>query len=146
AGSRRKWDGPDELRPLSKAGARQANALVAVIRRDLGKKRVHHVASSPFVRCVQSVEPLATTLGVAIEEVDALAEGTPAEDAVRVVEKFAGEHSVLCTHGDVVEHVLAHLREQGIDVSPFRFSKGSTWVLETKRGQITAARYIPRPR
>jgi broad specificity phosphatase PhoE len=37
--------------------------------------------SSPSVRCVQTVRPLALARKVAVEEVQQLAEGTPARDA-----------------------------------------------------------------
>ena len=42
------------------------------------------ILSSPFVRCVQTVEPLAHRLRVKVEEVDELAEGQ-GEDAVSLL-------------------------------------------------------------
>ena len=51
AGSRKDWSGDDRLRPLSKAGHRQAEALVPLL---VGYP-ITRVLSSPFVRCVQTV-------------------------------------------------------------------------------------------
>jgi len=56
AGSRSAWSGPDDLRPLTKTGRRQADALGDL----LAERRVTRVVSSPSVRCRQTVEPLET--------------------------------------------------------------------------------------
>ena len=93
AGDRAAWEGDDRLRPLDKKGRRQAKRLVPLLT-ELGARRI---VSSPYLRCVQSVEPLAAALGVAIEEDERLAEGHG--DAAR---SLLGEDGVVaCTHGDV---------------------------------------------
>ena len=55
AASRSKWDGDDRLRPLTKRGQRQALDLVS----QLSEQPVHRVLSSPYLRCVDTVAPLA---------------------------------------------------------------------------------------
>ncbi|MFL5943631.1 MAG: SixA phosphatase family protein [Gaiellaceae bacterium] len=100
AGDRDHWDGPDRLRPLDERGRRQASELVELLR-PFGLRRV---VSSPYARCVETVEPLATALGVPLEEDDRLAEG-----AGPGAEELLREDGVLaCTHGDVVCDVLGH--------------------------------------
>ena len=104
AGSRKAWTSDDELRPLSKAGKAQARALA----KRLAGEGITRVFSSPYVRCRQTVEPLAERIGVPVEPSDALREGASLADSLRLVEKVAGENAVLCTHGDVLGNLLLH--------------------------------------
>jgi broad specificity phosphatase PhoE len=108
AGDREHWDGPDLLRPLDKRGRRQAAELVELLR-PFGLRRV---VSSPYTRCVETVEPLAAALGLPVEEDDRLAEG-----AAPGAEALLQEDGVLaCTHGDVVSDVLGHGLKKGAAV------------------------------
>jgi broad specificity phosphatase PhoE len=94
AGDREAWAAPDALRPLDERGRRQAAELVPLLL-ELGVERV---VSSPYVRCVQTVEPLAAALGVELEEDERLAEGEGGAAA-----DLIAEHGVVaCTHGDVI--------------------------------------------
>jgi len=130
------------LRPLSKVGRRQADALVA----QLKDEPVARIVSSPYVRCRQSVEPLAAQRRVPVELSDALTEDAPLSETLRLIEKVSDEPTVLCTHGDVIENVLDHLREQAVKLKGGRqFAKGSTWVFEVQAGNITSGRYQSPP-
>ena len=141
AGSRRDWSKDDDLRPLSPVGHRQATriaeALVAV-----GATRI---VSSPYVRCRQTLDPLAQRLRLPLELSDALAEGALLTDTLRLVEKVAGETAVLCTHGDVVTNVIEHLGNASVPVDDDRLEKGSIWELEMRDGEIVGAHYRPPP-
>ena len=141
AGSRGAWDGPDPARPLSKAGRRQAAGLVG----QLGDREITRIVSSPYVRCTETVEPLAHRLHLAVEPSPSLEEGASLPEALRLVEKVADEPTVLCTHGDVIEELLAHLRRRDVVNGDARLEKGSTWVLRTDGGEITGAGYVPPP-
>jgi broad specificity phosphatase PhoE len=141
AGSRGRWSGPDDLRPLSKAGRRQADALGAL----LGDRGVTRVVSSPFVRCRQTVVPLAERLRVPVDLADALAEGTPLSEALLLVAKYADQPAVLCTHGDVIGALLDQLAHRGLVDQDFRCEKGSTWVLEFDGDDVTGATYLAPP-
>lgn len=141
AGSRSAWSGPDDQRPLTKTGRRQADAL-----RDLLADRgVTRVVTSPYVRCRQSVEPLAQRLRLPIDLADELAEGTPLPQARRLIEKFTHEPTVLCTHGDVIGELLASLAQDGLIGPDVRFEKGSTWVLDFLGDEVTGATYLAPP-
>jgi 8-oxo-(d)GTP phosphatase len=123
AGDRDKWGGRDDLRPVSPKGEVQAKALVD----QLADFEIERVLSSPYLRCTQTVAPLAAARGLAVEPCDDLAEGEgPA--GLALVRRLLAEpnHTVLCTHGDVVEEVLDGL---GVDRDDFT-RKGATWVLE----------------
>jgi 8-oxo-dGTP diphosphatase len=139
AGEREDWDGDDRKRPLSKKGWKQARGLVEQLE-PLGVRRL---ISSPYVRCVQTLEPLAERLGLKVEEDDRLAEGAglAALDLVRE----AGEGAALSTHGDICADVLGYLARQGIVKGALQAEKGSTWVLDLRGEQITGASYITPP-
>ena len=111
--------------------------------RDQPLKRV---LSSPFVRCVQTVEPLASALGLQVEKTQALAEGRSA-DALALLHELAGEDAALCTHGDVIPEVLQALESEGVHIqSEWKWPKASTWVLHHEDGGLARATYVPRPR
>ena len=142
AGSRSAWDGPDDLRPLTKAGRKQADALVEL----LGDVGVTRIVSSPYVRCRQTVEPLAQGLRIPVDLAEALAEGALLTEVLRLVEKVGGEEAVLCTHGDVIEALLGYLHDRpGVPVHGHAYEKGSTWALEVRSGSVTSARYLDPP-
>ncbi len=141
AGSRKAWTGDDELRPLSKAGTAQARALA----KRLAGAGITRILSSPYVRCRQTVEPLAERIGVRIEPSDTLREGAPLADSLRLVEKVAGENAVLCTHGDVLANLLMHFAHLGVDLETDRIEKGSVWALEFADGEVRSATYLPPP-
>jgi broad specificity phosphatase PhoE len=143
AGDRRAWREDDTYRPLSGPGHIQARRLAEVFVNAVFDR----VLSSPYVRCMESVVPLASTRGLAIEPVDALAEGADLEDVLTLIRKHAVHGAVMCTHGDVIPMVLAYYAESGIDVGKrARWPKGCTWVLSTDAtGEVRAAKYLPPP-
>lgn len=138
AGDGDAWEAPDHLRPLSVKGIRQAEALVFA----LADLAVERVLSSPYLRCTQTVEPLALVRGVPLDVGDALAEGSGSA-AVALVRRLAGSPVALCTHGDVIGEILAAVAPPG----PWRMKKGSVWILEADpgSGRYVEARYLPRP-
>ena len=141
AGNRAKWDGPDELRPLTGSGRRQAEALVpALAAHDLAA-----LVSSPYVRCVQTLEPLASACGLPLQEHDALAEGGSGSEAIRLLLSVAALGSAaLSTHGDVQPEVIESLGDAGVPVNgPRLFQKGSVWEIEVRAGEPVAGRYRP---
>jgi 8-oxo-dGTP diphosphatase len=141
-GSRSHWTEDDRLRPLSKAGRRQAEALVKAFR----GLDVERAISSPYVRCVQTIRPLALDRGVQVETSEALAEGAPPEDALALLEETVHTPTVFCTHGDVVPAVVLHLAERGAELEGERdWKKGSVWALERRDGRVVRARYLPPP-
>ena len=139
AGSRSAWTDADELRPLSKTGRRQAEGLVRAFR----GLEVELVLSSPYVRCIQTVRPLALDRGLTVEVADVLTEGAPLAPVLELVEELASTPAVLCSHGDVIPAVVLHLAEVGMRIDGERdWQKGSVWVLEREGGRFTRGRYL----
>jgi 8-oxo-dGTP diphosphatase len=141
AGNRRQWSSDDDLRPLSRAGRAQAEAIADA----LAGERITRVVSSPYVRCRQTLDPLAQRLRVPLELSDALAEGASLTDTLRLIEKLHGVVAALCTHGDVIEGLLEHLARSGVDVDGNKLEKAATWVLDVLEGEIVRAEYVPAP-
>ena len=139
AGNRRDWRGDDDLRPLSSSGHVQSEWIASALL-DQGITRI---VSSPYVRCRQTVDPLAQQLRLPVELSDGLAEGATTTETMRLLEKVSDEQVVLCTHGDVVENVLDHVREVGVELPHSRLEKGSIWILDTRDGETTGATYLP---
>lgn len=108
AGDRDDWDGPDLLRPLDRRGRRQAAELVELLR-PYGLRRI---LSSPYVRCLETVEPLGAALGLPVEEDERLTEG-----AGPGARELLQEDGVLaCTHGDIVFEMLGDNLKKGAAV------------------------------
>ena len=84
-----------------------------------------------------------------VETADALAEGTPLDDVLRLVEKVADQETVLCTHGDILKLLLEHVRGTGVKVRRRNgvplMEKGSVWELATDHGTIVSATYHKPP-
>jgi broad specificity phosphatase PhoE len=142
AGSRSHWPEDDRLRPLSKKGFKQAEGLVSV----LAPFPVSTIYSSPFLRCVQTVEPLARAHKLPLKQTSMLAEGHGLAGAMQVMNHPKLDHAVLSTHGDVVWELVEELVKQRV-IRPGAggFDKGSTWVVDLEDGSFTRARFIPAP-
>ena len=142
AGAKDRWSGDDRLRPLTDRGRREALALV----RTLTAYEPVRVLSSPLVRCLQTVSPLAAHLGLAIEESEAL--GPQADlEAVRLVRSLtsATRTVVVCTHGETIEALQRGLVRPGkLTFGPGgAHEKGSVWLLHASAGRLTHATYLP---
>lgn len=142
AGQRSTWNGDDRERPLSRQGRIQAQRLVGL----LAPYRPQRLLSSPYLRCVETLGPLAAATGLEVEEEEDLAEGT-GRAAVSLLRSLAGEQAALCTHGDIVPEVLEALvaTDAMSLLSERKWAKGGTWVLEDKAGRFVRARYLAAP-
>jgi len=130
AGKRGVWSGDDRLRPLDARGRKQAQGIASA----LADRGVDRILSSPYVRCLQTVEPLAAALELEVEERPELAEGAGASASSALAEEMADRNAVLCTHGDVVEDLLGE---------PMK--KGAAYVLERTQDGLEPVNYLPPP-
>jgi len=116
AGDRTVWDADDLLRPLDERGRAQAEELVS----RLTRFRVDTIYSSPAARCIETVEPLASSLGLPVVVRDELAEEHQWEDGGSLLEELAGRDVVVCGHGGL---------EQALR-KPRKWRKGAAFVLD----------------
>jgi len=131
AGDRDHSDGDDRMRPLDDKGQRQAEALASTLA-GLGVRSLY---SSPALRCIQTLEPAATLLGLSIEARTELDEGADHRDVLALLEETDREPPALSTHDDVVGELLPGEKCE----------KGAIWVVDVENGEVRPGRYLPPP-
>jgi 8-oxo-dGTP diphosphatase len=133
--------GNDRERPLTRAGRDQADAMASA----LAEHPITRIVSSPYVRCMETMEPLATKLGLTVHAVAALAEEQPIAEAIELL-SILPDNSVACTHGDILPGVVDRLALRGmiIEGDP-DWRKGVTWVLDRDCDEFVRGRVIPPP-
>ena len=142
AGKRSQWDDDDSLRPLVAEGVRQSEVIAEAI----APLQPTALFSSPYVRCMQTLEPLSIATGLQVAPHELLAEGV---DFIRTVEWIhtLADGAVMCSHGDVIPEIIDALERRGMEVNGFRESrKGSVWVLDHLAGKFTSGHAWPPPR
>jgi 8-oxo-dGTP diphosphatase len=142
AGSRSDFRGDDRMRPLSPAGYRQARALADA----LTAAGVKSLISSPYLRCLETLQPAARALATTIAIDDRLSEGRSGVDAVELLETLP-DATAICSHGDVIPETIAALQRRGCELtSAPDWRKGSVWVLDRDaNGEIITAYAWPPP-
>ncbi len=141
AGNRHEWEGSDWTRPLTKKGRRQALRL----RERFDDIDVSKVLSSPYVRCIQTVEPIAFSHHLALESTPVLAEDGSFGNVIELLESVP-DNTVLCSHGDVIPDTIAALFRRGMEVTaPVDWRKGTTWVLHRNADGFPYAEIWPPP-
>ena len=130
AKNRRDVDQPDELRPLTKRGRREAEAIAERLREEPFAKLV----SSPYVRCVQTLEPLAVALELPIETTELLGEGSRRRTGVL---ELAAHPRPTTSRSRAVRtetwssSVVRAVASTGVTLDgPFDVPVASAWVLE----------------
>ncbi|MET0728689.1 MAG: phosphoglycerate mutase family protein [Acidimicrobiales bacterium] len=141
AGTQDRGDEPDEGRPLSKRGRRQATALGDQLV-DAGIKRL---VASPFLRCCQTLQPLGDRLGIEVEVDERLAEGQGFAGALAIATELRGSAAAICSHGDVIPDLLEALVRRGMKLKDARWQRASTWVLTRDGDGFSKATYLPPP-
>ena len=121
AGDRSAWTGDDFLRPLSRRGQMQAEALLT----QFAGLQIDRLLSSPYVRCVETLAPLGEHLGLEVELRDELGEGAGAAGALALVDA-ADAPMAICSHGDVIGSLVEALDRRGVPRDDDRVAKGST--------------------
>lgn len=138
----------DLQRPLSLLGSMQATMGIAPFLVGAGVTRL---LSSPAVRCLQTLEPAAATLGLTVEAADELAVTAPGLSLLRLLEQGGTQGAALCTHGEALTALSAAWRSAGLDVvgpdgAPVTLAaipKGAAWVVDGAGGRQLTARLVP---
>jgi broad specificity phosphatase PhoE len=123
---------------LTRAGWKQAEALSVA----LAGHAPAVLVSSPYVRCLETLEPLAALRGLPVQQHAALAEAAPAADALALLATTATLGLVVaCTHGDVQAALVESLSARGAAFArPLEFAKGSVWELSVNGGEVVGGR------
>jgi 8-oxo-dGTP diphosphatase len=105
------------------------------------------LVSSPYLRCLQTMAPLAAHVGLEVEQSPALAPDA-ASAALSLIRGLSAPQSpsgvVLCTHGEVMGAVLTEMAaEDGVELERRPTGlKGCSWVLDVRRGKLVDAHYL----
>ena len=137
AGVRNNLDPSDDQRPLDEVGHNQAQTL-ADAWTDTGIEAIY---SSPALRCVQTVEPLAERLQMTVQIAPELFEGASTSRSIEYIRSFTGRSVVLCSHGDVIPDVLRNLQVGGSLLQGRGCAKGSIWQLDNSTDRIETGIY-----
>lgn len=131
AKSRETWKQPDHLRPLNAKGKRQALAIAD----ELATSDIRQIRTSPAIRCVQTVEPLAARAKLKLRVDDALMEGSTFE----LPDESANGLHIYCAHGDNIPALL-----DALHIDHENCQKGSIWLIKRDNaGDITEVAYVP---
>jgi broad specificity phosphatase PhoE len=131
AGGRFSWPGPDRLRPLTGIGWQQAQELAE----RLDGARITRIVSSPWLRCQQTVLPLAEARQLPIDSEASLGQIASVDRAIRLVTEAVGP-TVICSHPDLVFAIIEHLRASGRRVRPLC---GVAWTTDHVALEVVAA-------
>ncbi len=141
AGSRSSFDGNDIDRPITASGRRQAELLCEVEELKDGT----YLVSSPYTRCIQTLEPLSNLLSVDIELDRRLVEGS---ESIKM-EQWLSDMSersdtvIACSHGDVIPHLVELIAARsGIEWFSLLCAKGSFWCAELDGAVATSLLYV----
>jgi len=121
----------DRERSLDGLGRVQARDL----RQALAGSPIERIVTSPHARCVETVRPLASLVGLELERHDALVPNGSRKSALALLEKLPVE-SLLCTHREVIERLFD---------GAVRCEKGGAWVLEQDAERWRPVLYLPAP-
>lgn len=151
--SRAKWRKGEETRPLNSKGKKQAAALPPLI----SAYAPGSVVTSPWMRCVATVEPFARSGGMEIGTKDSLTEAAHEKRpsrAAAVVDRVlrSARPAVVCTHRPVLPTVVSVARDHATKdaalelprSNPF-LAAGEALVLHTTdQGTVVAIeRHLP---
>jgi len=115
AGDRLAWVGDDRDRPLDERGRRDAKELVA----RLAGFELEAILTSPYLRCLETVEPLAQARKLELDVREELGVERQWTDGVALVRSLAGRDVAICGHGGL---------ESVVQAAP-KWKKGAVFVL-----------------
>lgn len=147
AGSRDEWDGPDVTRPLDDTGRAQSDRLAALLALFAPDRAI----SATPRRCVQTLEPVARALGLAVDSDSSYDEEShersPETAAERIrAQAAAGGVVVVCSQRLVIPDTVALLADvDGLSVPVIASEKGTTWALAFTGTTLVAAEHLAPP-
>jgi 8-oxo-dGTP diphosphatase len=125
AGDSSAWIGDGRARPLDEHGRAQAAALVGL----LADRPLTRVVTSPYLRCVESVDPLARERGLPLEYRHELGDDADPEETLALLRELGEEPAAACAHGDLIRELLGDELEKG-EVAAVEVTSEGLSVLE----------------
>lgn len=154
AGNRSAWTGDDADRPLSTKGQAQAEAIADDLAKttgglvELGLDDDVQLWASPYLRCLQTLEPLGTRLDIEVRSAPELAEGRGGATALDLLLAAGTDASslVACSHGDVIPAIVATALGRGATLEgDVHLRKAARYVVHVEDGRVVRLTHVPRP-
>ena len=120
----------DIERPLDATGRATAIALPDVV---LDRCTPSTIVSSPFLRCTQTVAPLARRLGLNVEERHELTPATSALACAALL-RSVPDRAIVCTHGELIKRLFE-----------LECEKGAFWIVRRENGELRPVDYVAHP-
>ncbi len=108
AGDKQQWKSADHYRPLSERGRQQAEGLA----HNLSGLDTPRLISSPYLRCQQTLRPLAGRSRQPIETSQLLAPNARPGELHEFLTDPDLEGAVLCTHGETLSALIRRWRQK----------------------------------
>jgi 8-oxo-dGTP diphosphatase len=139
AGERGSWPGPDQERPLDATGVTQARRMARLLRLFAPARLV---SASPW-RCVDSLKPLSTKVGLPIEVDTTFDETADPASAAKRLKVFAATRqcTVVCSQRGLIAPMLSALTRRA--ESSFETPKGKAWVMSFAGKRVVAWDDLP---
>lgn len=115
AGDRETWVGDDRERPLDERGRRQAYGLIDL----LESYEIDAIYTSPYLRCLETVAPLAGARELPAEPREELSEQRQSSAGAELVRALRDRDALVCGHGGL---------EAVLDDAP-KWKKGAVFVV-----------------
>jgi broad specificity phosphatase PhoE len=129
---------------LSPKGARQAKRVLRQLLREFGRNARPDLVSSPKLRCLETLEPIARKLRIGLEADSLLGEGPRVGPRARrwlaAWKRGRSRLTLACSHGDVLPELLRAAVGAGLDLR-----KGAWCVLEWDGKQFRLVTLLQEP-
>lgn len=138
------WDDVDSKRTLSEFGFEQAQFLI----KHLEAFAIDEIYSSDYVRCVQTVTPLAKARSLHLTQVPSLNEETFELDPTRSI-SFANalkqdeKNILVCSHNPVIPTIVRGVLNTKLkNKDLIKLEPGDAWIIHRVRGEIVGLDYL----
>jgi 8-oxo-(d)GTP phosphatase len=138
------WDDDDSKRTLDERGLAQSEQLI----QHLEPFGIDEIYSSDYIRCVQTVTPLAQSRGLKITEIPNLNEANFEFDPERAI-SFANavkqdeKNILICSHNPVIPTMLRGILNTKLkNKDLIKLEPGDAWIVHRVRGEIVGLDFL----
>lgn len=138
------WDDDDSKRTLDERGVVQSEQLI----QHLEPFGIDEIYSSDYIRCVQTVTPLAQSRGLKITEIPNLNEENFELDPERAI-SFANavkqdeKNILICSHNPVIPTMLRGILNTKLkNKDLIKLEPGDAWIVHRVRGEIVGLDFL----
>lgn len=138
------WDEDDSKRTLDERGLAQSERLI----QHLEPFGIDEIYSSDYIRCVETVTPLAQSRGLKITEIPNLNEANFEFDPERAI-SFANavkqdeKNILICSHNPVIPTMLRGILNTKLkNKDLIKLEPGDAWIVHRVRGEIVGLDFL----